>query len=990
MQPNSFFLQVRPSYLARLLLSAFLLTGLVLGRGPVPSVLAGFQTDLIGPPGSAAFGENILRLPNGNIVVVDSGYDGTGPMSNYGAVYLYNGATGALISTLTGSRAGDEVGSGGVTVLSSGNFVVMSPNWSSISAAYCGAVTWGSATTGVNGGVSAANSLIGSTEGDVVGSDGLLELSNGNYVVRSSHWANGEYEDAGALTWGSGATGVRGTLSPGNSLVGFVSGEPLGKDGLIALSNGSYLVSSLNWDSAIANRGAVTWGDGTAGVTGVISAENSLIGTNAGDKVGSGGVTVLKNSNYVVVSPNWHNQMVQNSGAVTWGDGAAGVRGEVSPSNSLVGSEEIDVVGSGGVMPLSNGNYVVASPSWHLEGAVTWGSGTTGVKGEISAENSLVSTRSGDHIGSDGVTALSNGNYVVASSNWANGTVYDAGAVTWGNGETGIQGVVSLDNSLVGSATSDHIGYCRNKSCVTALSNGNYVVQSSSWHNGTAANVGAVTWGNGAKGMNGVVSHSNSLVGSTADDQVGACFVAPCVTALPNGNYVVASVYWHSGAAAGAGAVTWGNGLTGVKESVSEANSLVGSNANDYVGSNQVTMLNNNNYLVVSPMWHKGLAANAGAVTWGNAESGVKGIVSAANSLTGTHPDDFVGCFSVQSNFCILVGVTQLKSGNYVVSSPAWANGVQTNAGAVTWGNGTTGVSGDVSTFNSLVGSTAGDWVGSVTPLANGNFVVVSPYWDNGSAANTGAVTWGNGTLGVTGEISAFKSLVGTWAGDRVGSDGVVAINNGNYVVVSPNWQYALAGSAGAVTWGNGTTGISGAVSADNSLVGSSISDKVGSGGVKVLADGSYVTASPLWNSIISKAVGAVTWGNSVAGIHGVISKVNSLVGAGDGDEVGSGGVTVIGPSKYVVLSPHWRNGSFANAGAVTLSNTLGCASATRVGLVTTANSVLGVAAGGGNGLNFIFDPKINHLVVGRPADNIISLFAGDGCHYVFIPKIVK
>ena len=36
----------------------------------------------------------------------------------------------------------------------------------------------------------------------------------------------------------------------------------------------------------------------------------------------------------------------------------------------------------------------------------------------------------------------------------------------------------------------------------------------------------------------------------------------------------------------------------------------------------------------------------------------------------------------------------------------------QRNAGAVTWGNGTTGVSGAVSAANSLVGSTASDQVG--------------------------------------------------------------------------------------------------------------------------------------------------------------------------------------------------------------------------------------------------------------------------------------
>ena len=70
----------------------------------------------------------------------------------------------------------------------------------------------------------------------------------------------------------------------------------------------------------------------------------------------------------------------------------------------------------------------------------------------------------------------------------------------------------------------------------------------------------------------------------------------------------------------------------------------------------------------------------------------------------------------------------------------------------VTWGDGTTGVRGEVSGSNSLVGSTAADRVGaieSVIALSNGNYLVVTPTWDNGAAEDAGAVTWGSGTAGV-------------------------------------------------------------------------------------------------------------------------------------------------------------------------------------------------------------------------------------------------
>ncbi len=162
--------------------------------------------------------------------------------------------------------------------------------------------------------------------------------------------------------------------------------------------------------------------------------------------------------------------------------------------------------------------------------------------------------------------------------------------------------------------------------------------------------------------------------------------------------------------------------------------------------------------------------------------------------------------------------MTALSNGNYVVPSPYWDNGSAADAGAATWGNGLTGVSGVVSATNSLVGSTAGDRVGdgsggpSVWALSNGNYVVTSPNWDNGTAADAGAVTWGSGASGVSGPVSAANSLVGSTGLDRVGYYGVTALSNGNYVVRSPGWDNGAAADAGAVTWGNGTTGTAGVV----------------------------------------------------------------------------------------------------------------------------------------------------------------------------------
>ena len=670
------------------------------------------QTDIHGPAGSTIFGAKVAVLPNGNIVVTDPW-----AMSRKGAVYLYTPA-GTLISSFTGSVAGDSVG-GGLVVLKNGNFVVCSVEWANGAAAEAGAVTWVDGAKGLSGVVSDKNSLVGSSAGDNVGLAGDLEflrghqcvteLSNGNYVVNSMRWSNGAAAAAGAVTWANGNTGVSGAVSAANSLVGSHAGDNVGIGGVIALDNGNYVVDSFTWaNGAAMYAGAVTWANGNGGISGPVSAGNSLVGTRERDYVGGGcsgcppgqyaptfgGVTALNNGNYVVASPNWANGDVASAGAATWVNGATGLSGAVSATNSLVGTTSGDNVGLDGVVALRNGNYVVVSSSWvnagaQYAGAVTWGNGSLGVSGAVSPANSLVGTGYLDEVGLPGVTALSNGNYVAASGNWNNGGQIDAGfgAATWADGSVGISGVVSAGNSLVGGQLRDRVA----ASGVTALTNGNYVVGSSNWSNGSASHVGAATWAKGDVKSSGLVSTANSLVGGKPLDGVGAR-----VTALTNGNYVVVSYGWSNGEVKQAGATTWANGNTGFAGTVSVANSLVGTYTQDSVGSGGVTALSNGNYVVASPFWNDGTEQkHSGAVTWASGSTRAAGPVSSSNSLVGTMYSDYVG-----EN-----GVTALDNGNYVVASLGWNNGTSYMAGAVSLGSGTRGLTGALTSANSVLGT---------------------------------------------------------------------------------------------------------------------------------------------------------------------------------------------------------------------------------------------------------------------------------------------
>ncbi len=785
------------------------------------------------PDAGNGFPTAVAVLDNDNVVATDWRNDFGG--ADAGAAYLFNGATGALICNIYGA-AGDQVGSQGIATLKdNNNFVVLTQYWGS--GTYKGAATWGDGSTGFIGGgglLSSANSLVGSNSSDSLGSGGVTALTNGNYVVSSPFW-NAE---RGAATWVNGSTGkvadyvANGSanlVTSANSVLGTTVNDEVGNNGIKALANGNYVVISPDWNSS---RGAVTWVNGSNGQVSdyvansnanVLSSANSVIGSTPMDRVGNGGVTELANGSFVVASWSWNQGATTYAGAATWVDGTNGrvsdyaLNGNtnvVSTANSLYGSTASDFVGSDGVTALANGNYVVNSQGWDNGaatnvGAVTWVDGTNGrAFGEpsagaaVSASNSLVGSATDGNVGYGGVTALANGNFVVASPFWINGGTVSAGAVTWIDGSNGQASdssiVVSAANSLVGSNTNDRVGY----GGVFELSNGNYVVVSDNW-NAAASQVGAVSFVNpavttpGAVGNKvGVVSTSNSLVGSTLNDRVGNGGIA----ALSNGNYVVKSPDWDSGGVANVGAVTWGNGSSGIVGTVGAGNSLVGSNANDRVGYpggegdalDGVVALPNGNYVVASAQWN----ASRGAVTWGNGSTGIAGTVTAGNSLVGSQSFDRVG-----SN-----GLTVLSNGNYVVISPYW-NGTSDELGAVTFGSGTAGVSGVVSGANSLVGTYSydgdGDNVGSggVVALAGGDYLVLSPNWKNDFSATSrlGAATFGSGTTGVTGEVTTANSFIGTADNDRIGSGGAWALSDGKAVVSSPDaYDAGSGGLAGA------------------------------------------------------------------------------------------------------------------------------------------------------------------------------------------------
>lgn len=842
------------------------------------------QLALARPFGSVRFGESVAVLPNGNIVVAD-------PMAfdvfldQGGKVHLYR-PDGSRVSTLRGTLDGDRIGSGGIVVLPGGDFLVLSPEWRNGSALAAGAVTFVDGDSGLEGHVGADNSLVGSRAGDRVG-NGVHLLENGHYVLVSSLWDNGSAQDAGAVTFGDGQAGVRGVVSAANSLVGTRAGDRVGQ--VYPLESGDYVVCASEWSSATAaSVGAATLVSGTTGRTGTLSAANALVGASAGDRICSAGI----------VRPG------EFGGAALVGGGS---------------------------------HYLVRSPQWDNgaaadAGAVTHGSGPLGATGVAGPANSLVGSTANDRVGGPGTFVVkADGGFGITAPQWdrpsAGGALVDAGAAVIG--PPGTAGTISPSTALVGIQAGDRVG-----EGLLPLANGNFVVLSPRWAFGVSSRAGAATFVPAA-GRTGNVFNGNSLVGTRSNDEVGRYALA-----LSGGNYVIASPLWDRGEIVDAGAATIANGNTGLFGTIFAGNSLMGARSGDRVGSGLLEV-GAGNYVIASPEYDLPGAADVGAVTWANGANGVIGELTQANSLYGSRSGDRVGTW-----------LGALDNGAYLIGSPHWdrpmAGGAVMDAGALTHAPGS-GLIGTVGVANSLVGASAGDAVGDAFhPLTGGRYLALTTGYDAGTAIDAGAVTLAPAT-GVAGIVSTANSLVGTRANDRIGNGGIEELAPGVVLVGSPEWDEGTRADVGALT--RLVAGAAGPIGPLNSLLGKDANERLGDSRFSGLAGGHYLLDSPLAR-LSGEIVGAVNLGladgRSVGIAHGAAAvlgtplsadqqfasafdpqRVQLVVGEADANKV-----TLLRPGLATTVALQLSPSPSLPGQAVTLSATVSAANAPANGRV--------------------------------------------------------
>jgi filamentous hemagglutinin family protein len=365
---------------------------------------------------------SITALTNGNFVFGNFWADING-IVDAGTVILANGNTGTEISRISGTFPNDGFGGiflttldvigirrgSDITALPNGNYVFGNPNANINGISGAGTVILANGSTGAE-----ISRISGVNANDAFGSDVITALPNSNYVFGNPRANN----FLGTVILANGSTGAE--IS---RISGVNANDAFGTGPITALPNGNYVFANGYADiNGMVNAGTVILANGTTG------AEISRIsGANAYDFFGGisqyssvvlpgryfglvpySAITPLLNGNYVFSNFSADINGVVNAGTVILADGTTGT--EIS---RLLGT--LTFGGRGVPVALPNGNYVVVSSYADINGIDDAGTvilvnGTTGT--EIS---SISGTNTGDLFGFDGVTPLSNSNYVVAS-----------------------------------------------------------------------------------------------------------------------------------------------------------------------------------------------------------------------------------------------------------------------------------------------------------------------------------------------------------------------------------------------------------------------------------------------------------------------------------------------------------------------------------------------------------------------------------------------
>lgn len=614
------------------------------------------------------------------------------------------------------------------------------------------------------------------------------------------------------------------------------------------------------------------------------------------------------------------------------------------------GGQVGDSIGSGGVLALPGGRFLIRSSGWSGgRGAVTViDSASLPPTLIVSEQNSIVGRVAGDFVGASPPTLLPNGRVVLPVPNWNRPGQPRCGAVVVFDAAGPIPAfAVDESNSIHGLRGESFVGF----SDIVELPGSRFVIGSPSWRNAANISVGASTWvdGNAVLPIAFAVSAENSLVGSFQHDQVHQYALV-----LANGNYLIASPNKAAFGLQQIGAVTFGRLDQGVSGEVGVHNSLIGPFEFARLGEQRTLQaLANGSYVVTTDSINASPVFSYSAATWGDGEQGTLGQVSPANSLVR---DLRAQAGSARTEF----RVVPLADGDYVVLDPMFAFPTTREVGALQVGLGSGGSVGafEVTSVLRLPGGgiEADDTPGlavAVLALDDGSFALASPRSEANGAERAGAVWHFPGAPLAAGELDVEQALLtGANGSDFLASGflfggipsqfipGLVAVPGGRFLVLSPQVDFGELADVGAVSLVDPSSPpVPARVGPENSTLGAAAQDRIGSGGAVLLPDASLVLGSPHFDG----EAGAVTRWQPDQAAPVTVAADNSLVGGNAGDLIGKH-LSRVG-DEVLVCAPTWarpdpisHTGNRPGAGAAVL---IGVGSAV-LGTVGPDNALVG------------------------------------------------
>jgi len=156
--------------------------------------------------------------------------------------------------------------------------------------------------------VQIGTTLIGDTENDQLGSNGVRVLENNNFVIVSSKDDEGGIVDAGSVRLIDGETGIQ----IGTTLAGDTENNQLGSSRVRALTNNNFvIISSMDDEGGIVDAGSVRLVNGNTGLQMDIT-----VGNAAGEVSFASMVYLATGDFYILSLPSANNNGLENSGKV--------------------------------------------------------------------------------------------------------------------------------------------------------------------------------------------------------------------------------------------------------------------------------------------------------------------------------------------------------------------------------------------------------------------------------------------------------------------------------------------------------------------------------------------------------------------------------------------------------------------------------------------------------------------------------------------------